>query len=87
MHHVFFCNLDSFGNKQRPLPVYRSVSTLMTTAAFWVPHVEASKEKEIAVSNVLNHWIPIGCDAYDENVFMPWIKEPSQRRTVALRRA
>jgi hypothetical protein len=30
----FVCNLDSFGNKRRPLPVYRSVSTLMTTAAF-----------------------------------------------------
>src|ERR1700686_1929357 len=83
----FACTLGNFGNKRRPLPVYLSVSTLMTTAAFRAPHIEASREKGNAMSNVLDHWIPVGCDAYDENVFMPWIKESLQRRTVALRRA
>jgi hypothetical protein len=37
--------------------------------------IEASREKGDAVSNVLEHWIPVCCDAYDENVFMPCIKE------------
>lgn len=47
----------------------------METAAFRSPHIEASREMENAVSNVLARWIPVGCDAYDENVFIPWIKE------------
>ena len=35
----FACTLGNFGNKRRPLPVYLSVSTLMTTAAFRAPHI------------------------------------------------
>jgi hypothetical protein len=71
----FTCTLGNFGNKRRPLPVYRSVSTLDEDCGVPSSHIEAGREKGNAVSNVLEHWIPVGCDAYDENVFMPWIKE------------
>ena len=47
----------------------------METAAFRSPHIEASGDMKNAVSNVLARRIPVGCDAYDEYVFMPWIKE------------
>jgi hypothetical protein len=67
--------LGNFGNKRRPLPVYRSVSTPDEDSSVPSSHIESSREKGNAVSNVLEHWIPVGCDAYDENVFMPWIKE------------
>ncbi|HIC7211647.1 hypothetical protein [Burkholderia stabilis] len=38
------------------------------------------------MSNVLSHWILIGCDAYDEYVFVPWLDKSLYLRTVALRR-
>ncbi|WP_277623060.1 hypothetical protein [Burkholderia seminalis] len=38
------------------------------------------------MSNVLSHWILIGCDAYDEYVFVPWLGKSLYLRTVALRR-
>jgi hypothetical protein len=71
----FACTLGNFGNKRRPLPVYRCVSTPDEDCSVPSSHIEAGREKGNAVSNVLKHWIPVGCDAYDENVFMPWIKE------------
>ncbi len=58
----------------------------MTTAAFRFPHIEARREKETAVPNVLSHWILIGCDAYDEYVFVPWPNQSVYQRTVSLRR-
>ncbi|MGF6599703.1 hypothetical protein P3T23_004437 [Paraburkholderia sp. GAS448] len=47
----------------------------MKTAAFRSSHIETSREKETAASNLLAHWILVGCDAYDEYVFAPSINE------------
>jgi hypothetical protein len=47
----------------------------MKAAAFHPLTLKRAEKGGGAVSNVLEHWIPAGCDAYDENVFMPWIKE------------
>jgi hypothetical protein len=59
----------------------------MTTAAFRAPHIEASREKGNAVSNVLDHWFPVDCDADEEYVFVPSINGSLEQRTVASRRA
>lgn len=58
----------------------------MTTKAFRFPHIGANGKMETAMSNVLSHWILIGCDAYDEYVFVPWLDRSVYLRTVALRR-
>ncbi len=47
---------------------------------------ETSRVKETIMSNVLSHWILIGCDAYDEYVFVPWLDKSVYLRTVTLRR-
>lgn len=47
---------------------------------------ETSRLKETIMSNVLSHWILIGCDAYDEYVFVPWLDKSVYLRTVTLRR-
>ncbi|WP_279609806.1 hypothetical protein [Burkholderia cepacia] len=38
------------------------------------------------MSNVLSHWILIGCDVYDEYVLVPWLDKSLYLRTIALRR-
>lgn len=59
----------------------------MKTVAFHPLALKQAEKRGNAVSNVLEHWIPVCCDAYDENVFMPCIKESLQQRTAALFRA
>jgi hypothetical protein len=58
----------------------------MTTTAFRSTHIEASGEKETAVTNVLSHWILVGSHAYDEYVLVPWLNKSLYQRTVDLRR-
>lgn len=41
---------------------------------------------EMAMSNVLYHWIFIGSNAYDEYTFVPWLNKTVYRRTVDLNR-
>ncbi|CAE6904984.1 hypothetical protein R69608_03160 [Paraburkholderia nemoris] len=47
----------------------------MKTVAFHPLALKQAEKRGNAVSNVLEHWIPVCCDGYDENVFMPCIKE------------
>lgn len=46
---MFTCVLGNFGNKRHPLPVYRGVSTPITTTAFLAPHIEVNREKRSRV--------------------------------------
>jgi hypothetical protein len=36
------------------------------------------------MTSVLSNWIVIGCDAYDEYTYVPWLDRHVYRRTVAL---
>ncbi|KVL63095.1 hypothetical protein WT01_06710 [Burkholderia cepacia] len=56
------------------------------TSAPATPEKETSRVKEAVMSNVLSHWILVGCDAYDEYVFVPWLDKSVYLRTVTLRR-
>lgn len=58
----------------------------MTTTASQSTHIEASGDKETAMTNVLSHWILVGSNAYDEYVFVPWLNRYVYQRTVDLRR-
>lgn len=38
------------------------------------------------LDNVLSHWIVVGCNAYDEYTYVPWLDRHVYRRTVDLSR-
>lgn len=38
------------------------------------------------MATTLHHWILIGCNAYDEYTFVPWLNRNVYRRTVDLSR-